>query len=319
MANAGTTSRLSAIVGAARSRRRTGRRALMRSIDERLTRIERQLGGTGVAGELRHLEVEVLSLVRHAYLDGLDIPYPERLTVQRFRLASQNTEDGILLAIFREAGIASGRFVEVGAGSNGGNSGFFAQELGWSGLMIEADDHKRAMLQARFSPSRVKAVGEFITRERINSIVEEHGFRGEIDLLSIDIDGNDYWIWEALTACEPRVVVVEYNSLFGRERAVTIPYEPDFRRRHGETRGFYGASLGALAALGRQKGYRLVAVEPRGINAFFVRDGVAPGIPAADPADCFRLQAKHAETIFDRGVDMYKLAAKHEIALVDVN
>jgi hypothetical protein len=117
-----------------------------------------------------------------------------------------------------------------------------------------------------------------VTRENINTIVEMHGFAGPLDFLSLDIDGNDYWVWEALTACSPRVVALEFNWLFGPERSVSIPYDPEFRLDRVPTRAYRGASLSALTHLAQRKGYRLVASER--VNAFYMRNDVAPDIPA---------------------------------------
>lgn len=106
--------------------------------------------------------------------------------------------------------------------------------------------------------------------------IEQSGIFGEIDLLSIDIDGNDYWVWKAMTAIRPRVVVIEYNSSFGPDRSVTVAYDPSFRRYEKHPSGlYYGASLQALNKLAAQKGYFLAGCDSAGVNAFFVRDDLA--------------------------------------------
>jgi hypothetical protein len=125
-----------------------------------------------------------------------------------------------------------------------------------------------------------------VTRETINQVVAANGLEDGVDFLSIDIDGNDYWIWDALDGVTPRVVAIEYNALFGSERAVVVPYEPEFDR-HRRAPGYFGASLGALDRLARSKGYRLVATEPRGANAYFVRADLAPSLPATSVRDAF--------------------------------
>jgi hypothetical protein len=155
-----------------------------------------------------------------------------------------------------------------------------------------------------------------VARENVDGVLREAGAEGEVDLLSVDIDGNDLWVWEALTAVSPRVVICEYNSLFGPDRAVTIPYEPDFdrKRRWGL---YYGASLAALTEIGRQKGYRLVAVEPRGVNAYFLRDDVATEIPAVAPQHVFRTLDKHERRLRE-GLDFYGELASRGLELVEV-
>lgn len=133
-------------------------------------------------------------------------------------------------------------------------------------------------VQVRYVGHAVTAVKHRVTRETVNALLDQHGYTGELDLLSIDIDGVDYWVWEALTACRARVVVAEYNWLFGPDRAVTVPYNAEFDLAEMATRGYRGASLRALLHLGARKGYRLVATER--VNAFFVRNDIAPEIPA---------------------------------------
>src|SRR5262249_1319080 len=118
-----------------------------------------------------------------------------------------------------------------------------------------------------------------------NALIAEHGFSGEVDLLSIDVDGVDYWLWKAIDGIRPRVVVVECNTLIGPDRSVAVPYRPDFR---SEVPGHAGASPAALVKLGRQKGSRLVGCQLYGFNAFFVRDDLgADLLPEAPVARCY--------------------------------
>ena len=163
----------------------------------------------------------------------------------------------------------------------------------------------------RFKGHPVRTVTQPVTREGVNDLLEKYGFTGELDLLSIDIDGMDYWVWEAVTACSPRVVAVEYNWLFGSARAVTIPYSSDFDLSTIGNRAYRGASLAALAHLGRAKGYRLVATER--VNAFFVRTDLAPDIREIDVARGYR-----APLNIRRGKDVYQKLVRTGLPLVDV-
>src|SRR5262249_45012672 len=123
----------------------------------------------------------------------------------------------------------------------------------------------------------LRAVRAFVTRENIDQLLVDHGFAGDLGLLSIDIDGNDYWVWEAIRSARPAIVVIEYNYRFGKERAVTIPYDPSFvRSRAGTGILYFGASLKALCLLGRRKGYCFVGCNSHGVNAFFVREDLRP-------------------------------------------
>ena len=116
------------------------------------------------------------------------------------------------------------------------------------------------------------AVATFINRENINDLLDDQGFSGRIGLLSIDIDGIDFWVWERIEVANPIVVIVEYNSVFGVEHAVTIPYDPDFRRTRAHYSNLYwGCSLRALCLLAERKGYVFVGCSSVGNNAYFVR------------------------------------------------
>jgi hypothetical protein len=157
----------------------------------------------------------------------------------------------------------------------------------------------------------------WITPETVNDLLTEHGYTGEVDLLSVDVDGVDYWVWQAITVCSARLVMLEYNSMFGPDRAVTVPYDPKFNRRDHRF-CYYGASLAAMTQLSATKGYRLVAVEPTGVNAFFLRNDVAPEIPACDPAHVYRIPDKYNELIREKQLDVFKWARESGRELVDV-
>jgi hypothetical protein len=256
-------------------------------IADLLTRVRADLGRKGVQGAVARVDKAVSALLRREYLDPLALAPPFDLTAERFGIACQNEEDGLTLAILRRIGAANRRFVDIGCGGNGGNSGLLAQELGWSGLMIDGDDFQSGAARYWFASPAVAVVQAMVTRENVDALLTAHGGTGEIDLLSIDVDGNDYWLWEAMTACSPRLVIVEYNAEFGPDRAVVVPYDPAFDRHQYHQR-YYGASLAALAQLAAQKGYRLVAAEPTGINAYFLRNDLGPTIPACAPQRAYR-------------------------------
>lgn len=231
-------------------------------------------------GILRKLEGNVDALVRHTFLGDRALPPPHDLLTRRFRMWSQNEEDGITLALLDRIGPSTTRFVEIGAGANGGNSGFLARECGWTGVMFEVDADRVRVLQRRFGPA-VTAVVARVTRENIDDLLRRSRATGDVDLLSIDIDGNDYWVWERLSACNPRLVIVEYNRRLGVDRPLVVPYDPDFDRHRADVpRAYYGASLPAFVRLAARKNYRLVTIEPRGVNAFFVRNDVGADVPA---------------------------------------
>jgi len=200
---------------------------------------------------------------------------PTCIQDSEFRVFSQWGEDGILQFLIRRITVQNPVFVEFGVENYlESNTRFLLINNGWSGLIM---DGSRSNVEfVRNDPiywrHNLKAVHAFVTRENISSLLAENGIRGEIGLLSVDIDGNDYWIWDAITGVDPAIVVVEYNSLFGPERAVTVPYDPEFTREKAHyTLCYYGASLAALVALGNRRGYAFVGTNSAGNNAFFVR------------------------------------------------
>jgi hypothetical protein len=225
---------------------------------------------------------QMAAMMRSLQLSRMPLAPPHDLLAMRFRLFSQNEEDGIILGLFEHAGVTDRRFVEIGSGSSGGNSALLAYECGWSGLMIDIEQRKIDSLRESFRHNPgVVGVAAAVSPENVNHILSEHGFTGEIDLVSIDIDSFDYWVLESLTVVSPRVLIVEYNARLGPDLALTIPKNgvlEDVPKR------LRGASLAAIEKLARSKGYRLILCEPTGTNAFFLRDGVATelaGLPAA--------------------------------------
>jgi hypothetical protein len=213
-----------------------------------------------------------------------------------FSIYSQEGVDGLLLHIFSKIGVARRRFVEIGCGDGREcNTANLSLNLGWSGTLIDADQLKIASARQfygrmlRHKSAEVNILESRLTRENVNQVVAGPGVAGEIDLLSIDIDGNDYWIWKELSVVEPRVVVIEYNASFGPEEALVVPYDPEFDCFQAHPSGFYhGASLAAVTKLGAAKGYALIAVESQGVNALFVRQDLAKGVfPALDPQKAY--------------------------------
>jgi hypothetical protein len=213
-----------------------------------------------------------------------------------FRNYSQNGEDGILWYIFSLLGTVNKRCVEICAGDGiECNSANLIINHGWTGLLFDGDEghiKKGREYYGKHPDTFIyppKLVQVWITVENVNQIITSNGFNGEIDLLSLDLDGVDYWIWNAIEAISPRVVVAETQAIWGCESSVTVPYRPDFKTECFNGFGIYsGASLPAFVKLGKKKGYRLVGCQRYGFNAFFVRDDVGQDIfPEIAAASCF--------------------------------
>ena len=196
------------------------------------------------------------------------------LTPFELRVFSQNGEDGVLAEILARIGVEARHFVEFGVETGvEANCVYLADVLGWAGLFIESDDHFFPELAAKYRASgRVDTVKAMITPENFEEVLAAAGVPAEPDVLSIDIDGGDYWVWESLENHRPRVVVIEYNSSLDPQRKLVQPSDAP---HEWDGTDYYGASLGALRALGERKGYRLVHTELCGVNAFFVRDDLA--------------------------------------------
>lgn len=211
---------------------------------------------------------------------------------QEFRVFSQWGEDGLIQHLVNEVPIARRVFVEFGVEDyQESNTRFLLVNDGWSGLVMDGGDEniRRIRRDALFWQHNLKARRAFVTRENIDALLAEEGIAGDIGLLSIDIDGNDYWVWEALSAASPAVVVIEYNARFGALRAVTVPYDANFVRSKAHySMIYYGASLRALWRLGQRKNYALVGCNAAGNNAFFVRKDLLPAsLPERTPEQAF--------------------------------
>lgn len=214
----------------------------------------------------------------------------QSLAQSEFRVFSQWGEDGIIQGLLRHVSVERPVFVEFGTQDyTESNTRFLLVSGGWSGLIIDGsrENVDRVVRDEIYWRHNLKALCAFVTRENINALIGDNGLQGDIGLLSVDIDGNDYWVWEAITIVRPEIVIVEYNWRFGAERRVTIPYDPAFERsRAHPSMIYYGASLAALCALGRRKGYAFVGCNSAGNNAFFVRaDRRPPQLPELTPRE----------------------------------
>src|SRR5882724_12407449 len=218
-------------------------------------------------GHLRRFWRMKARLLRPYYLLAF-LPYRHKpladLTRFEQKVYSENGEDGMLWAIFRKIGTTNRFCVEFGAADGYAcNTGYLTGEHGWDFLRMDACEG---------APPDVKK--EFVTAENINDLFRKYDVPQEFDLLSIDIDYNDYWVWKAITGYRPRVVVIEYNASVAPAESRAVEYDPD---AHGDGTNYFGASLLAMSNLGREKGYALVGCNSTGVNAFFVREDLVKG------------------------------------------
>lgn len=219
-----------------------------------------------------------LFLAHYGNLTAPDLNQKMAFRSAEFKIYSKHGGDGILAYIFSQIGVTDRTFVEIGIEDGREcNTANLARNFGWHGLMIDANEIWVKSAREFFKNYKVKIAHSFVTAENINEMIKNNGIKGEIDLLSIDIDGNDYWVWQAMDIINPRVVVLEYNSAFGH-RSLTQKYQPEHHYSPKDEHPlFFGASLKALTKLSREKGYILVACDIHGHDAFFVREDMAKG------------------------------------------
>ena len=218
-----------------------------------------------------------------------------------FRIFSQFEEDGMLLYIFAALGVQHQCFVDIGAADGiNSNCANLAVNFGWHGLFIEGDSRKidrGRQFYAKHPDTFLyppKFVQAFVQRENINELIRTAGYSGSVDLLSIDIDGNDYWVWEVLDVIDPRVVIIELQSKLGL-RSLVSPYDKDYRVSEKEAPHFHGASPAAMTKLAAKKGYRLVGANGYGNNAIYVRNGLGEDLLPAVTVESIHAHRRHQE------------------------
>jgi hypothetical protein len=198
-----------------------------------------------------------------------------------FRVSSQWGQDGIIDWLIERAEIPSTAqtFIEFGVENyRQSNTRFLLQNRNWRGLIMDGDPAVATAVKSDGLAWKYDLTVQpaFVTRENINDLIKAAGFGGEIGLLSIDIDGNDYWVWEALHAVRPILCICEYNAVFGDIHPICTPYDQHFSRSKAHPSNLYfGASIAALRSLAAIKGYRFVGTNSAGNDVFFVREDYA--------------------------------------------
>lgn len=202
------------------------------------------------------LLTSVLATNANAY-EEIDLSLSEK------KIFSQNGEDGVIEKIFSTIGVTNQFYVEFGV-ENGKecNTRYLREVCGWSGLMMDGSNENAS----------INLHKEYITAENINELFAKYNVPFDFDLLSIDIDGNDFYVWHAIQEYSPKVVVIEYNASYTPPQDKIIVYDPNYVWNGTD---YFGASFLSLKKLGAHKGYTLIYAENQGINLFFVRDDIA--------------------------------------------
>ena len=224
-----------------------------------------------INSELQDLKLSIGQIQSKLNISSLE----KNIKKKEFKVFSQWGEDGIIDYLISNLDIENKTFIEFGVENySEANTKFLLLNRNWSGFVIDSSyenvqNIKKNELYWKYS---LTAKSEFITKENVNSVLGESNFDKNLGLLSIDVDGNDYWIWEQIKDIDPSIVVIEYNSRFGKEKSYVVPYEKNFQRLKKHYSGiYYGASLKALIKLAIKKGYSFITCNSAGNNAFFVK------------------------------------------------
>ena len=224
--------------------------------------IQRQLDSQHAFDVIKFLDFEMPNHPRYGD--------PKRLLRYAFQACSQNGEDGMIHEIFNRVGRTNRTFIEIGAGDGNENNTAFLISQGWRGYWLDGGTKFIDSIEERGWQKEgiVKGHQAFITKENVATLLKDLGASDDVDLLSIDIDQNTYYVWEALAAFRPRVVVVEYNSALPPDMEWVVNYSPTEMWDGSQN---FGASLKSFELLAARLGYCLVGCDFHGVNAFFVR------------------------------------------------
>ena len=214
-------------------------------------------------GSIACFQQKVIEKVRH-------------LSDIEFSVFSQWGEDGIIEWLIHLNGDMPRSFIEFGVEDYyESNTRFLLINRNWRGLIIDGDEENIKIARKNNISWRhdLTLMNAFITKDNINDLIKKSGIVGEIGILSVDIDGNDYWVWQAIDCVRPQIVIAEYNSAFGDIYPLSVPYAADFYRGNAHYSNlYYGASINALIKLAGQRGYSLLGSNKAGSNAFFIRN-----------------------------------------------
>lgn len=200
----------------------------------------------------------------------------EDLKEIEFSVFSQFGEDGIICWLTNNIPDIKKTFIEIGTEDYWeSNTRFLLKSQNWSGYLIEASKTNVAKIKKQRInwQHRLKIINAFIDKENINTILDENLTEKDIGILSIDIDGNDYWILKELNFLNPTIIICEFNTIFGDQQQISIPYEKNFDRKKSHfSKVYFGASILAYKNLLEKKNYTLLGTTSSGVNAFFIKD-----------------------------------------------
>jgi hypothetical protein len=239
------------------------------------------------------------------------------IQLAEFRVYSQWEDDGIIQFLVDYLDIEHKTFIEFGVENyTECNTRFLLINNKWKGLIMDGSEKNMKQLRAEelYWKYDITAVTAFIDKDNINGLIKNNGFSGEIGLLHIDIDGNDYYVWKEINVVNPVIVIMEFNSVFGIEKPWSTPYDPKFwRTEYHHSNLYFGASLLALCDLAEEKGYAFIGCNSAANNAFFVRKDKLKKLKVLTPQEGYVVSAfresrdKQGDLTFVSGSDRLKL------------
>ena len=278
------------------------------------------------SNSLRAIEVNSFLLGKINTRQILNINKLSSLKEAEFKVFSQWGDDGIIQYLINKIPIINPIFVEFGVEDyTESNTRYLLMNDNWSGLVIDGSYSNICDIKSSYYywMYDLTAVHSFIDTDNINNILIDNGFNGDIGILSIDIDGNDYWVWKAISAISPSIVICEFNSVFGDHHSVTVPYNPSFQRtKEHYSNLYFGASLPALIELASEKGYSFIGANSNSVNAYFIKSDLVQfiNIDSLDrsfyPSKCRESRDIEGNLTFLSGADRIKeISAKSVIDL----
>ena len=220
--------------------------------------------------------------VLQALNEGRQDKIINQIQLAEFKVYSQFGDDGIIQFLVNYLDFPQKNFIEFGVEDyTEANTRFLLTNNNWSGMVMDGSEENINKIKQQSWFWRYDLIAEklFVDKDNINSFIHSHGFSGDIGLLHIDIDGNDYWIWKNVEVIKPVLVIVEYNSVFGSQQPWTVDYDPAFiRTNYHHSNLYWGTSLLSLCDLAEEKGYSFIGCNSNGNNAYFVRNDKMSGL-----------------------------------------
>ena len=266
-------------------------RSFLRPDTGNIARLESSI--SSLSNNLEHVKISNGKMLSKMNLLLYSDEIRKDIRKSEFKVYSQWGDDGIINYLINYLDIQKKEFIEFGVESYWeANTRFLLVNDNWRGLIIDGSERNiEAVKQEDISwQFDLTAVCSFVNAENINDTISKYGFTGDIGLLHIDIDGNDYWVWKAIQVVQPIIVILEYNSVFGVTNPWTIPYNPKFNRTEAHFSNLYfGTSILSAYDLASTKGYDFIGCNSNGNNAYFVRRDKLKGLRPLNPEEGYVL------------------------------